>query len=234
MDAEKMNGEEYVDVTVVEELKKTNGFDFWKIKINGTLRWVIKKYIKDLRPIICHRMKRYFDIPVLPSIRIKKNGRMYQLFMIMDPHEGHMMTLTKLLKKEKLTDDVRDQARKIHTFGEIFKIKTTNDSSILVKRENYRTVLYSMNNSPTENPGKNGFFIGNIIFNRWFNDCDISHHIKKSLLKFSSEKGTEDIPKISFAFEIFEEEMIKIVKNIDKNYVWYVSNIANEQIKFNM
>lgn len=222
-----MDSNEFKEVEVLDS-KNINKNLYWKIKIDDNEQWVIRKLLKDLRPIISNHMKKYFNIPTLPLIQTKQKGRTYQLFLTGDPFDKKIITFDKFLKKEPLTDDIIKQARSIYIFRQIFQIKTTNDSDIIVIQENYRNVLYSIN-EPMENINKKGggYYLSDSILNKWFKNDDIHLYIKKYLCKFVSPYC-----EISFAIDQLEEKLTQIVRELDKNYIWYVSSIINEQILF--
>jgi len=241
-----MDGE-FREVKILDSLK-INNFFCCKIEIyddepsiskvgEKKVYWVIKKLLKDLRPIISHKMKKYFDIPTLPFIKTKIKGRTYQLFFISDPSpceekNKKIVTLTQFLKKEPLTDDLIKQAKRIYLFRQIFQIKTVNDSDIIVIQENYRNVLYSIN-EPMENINEKvyGYYLSDFILNKWFKD-DINLYVKKYLCKFISKKSTMCVSEMAFAIDELEQKLTQTIKELDKNYIWYVSAIINEQILF--
>ena len=177
--------------------------DNWKVLYNNEEVWVLRKRITDLRPVILEASKSLFQIKSLKFIWIEYRKGLSILYRLSVFEPLHFDP----------PDEIRRQLRRLYIFQQIMGATA---KKFIFHRENYVPTVYGIDYT----------FDGDVslpasVVKKWF-DLDDVH----TLIRNFSYKGRT----FSSSIDLFEQDLLEIIKKIDKEYVWYASDVINRQI----
>lgn len=213
--------------------------------------WVIPKVFTDYRIIFANEMKTYFNLPKLEICFTRIKSRSYYLIKSFDPHERPEITLniyTRDLNND--TEILYEKIQLIYAYRRLMCMCSNGDHNIIVRQIRGKINLYSIDTFSE----KRGTTIDDKVFHKWF---DLLDRMKKrhkffnpsekfdenfippsrSTLTLATEKLTgirkpksldnEEYEKFHNEIEPLIQNLSKIVNSINKDYVWYISDIYN-------
>lgn len=175
----------------------------WKIEYQENTHWVIQCCITDLRPVIIELVKPTFGLTSLPCIWTRQKGRCYILYKL---------EIYEKINKEP-TDEIKEQVRRLYAFQQIMMVDSK--CTFVVYYEKYAPIVCGIGYKFT---GK--IILPENILQKWFHPLRIENYI------FSHLNTLKPIDRT----ELLEERILPIVKKVDGQYVWYISDILNNQI----
>lgn len=216
-----------VNPTMLEEIR-AGPFVYWHVKINSQKYWVIRRYIKDLRPVIVDELKPHFGLRKCGTHYYKK-GKLYVLLIkSKDPTVCPEVPLNKYISNpELITDDLRDQVQLIYTFRQMTRMSKNINNSLIIRRYRYETRVYSLYDTfPVE--GKKVQDIPDTVLNRWFEIDGIEVHDALADM-LGTPRPDDDDPNDLFGQAIQRLDMVMedIIRRIDPDLIWYQSDIIN-------
>lgn len=213
--------------------------------------WVIPKVFTDYRILFANEMKTYFNLPKLEICFTRKGGRLYYLIKSFNPHENQEMTLNNYTKDfDNDTESLYEKIQIIYAFRRLMCMSSNEDYNIIVRQIRGKILLYSIDTFSE----KRGTTIEDRVFHKWFDLLDRIRRRNKALgysekvddnfiplsrstLTIATEKLTgikkptsldnEEYDKFHNEVDPLIQNLSSIVNSINKDYVWYVSDIYN-------
>lgn len=216
-----------------------NKYSYWYIHFPqlGETHWVCRRIITDLRPVIANEMKLFFNLPAL-MIHVIPFGARYSLLIksSIDPERESEETLSSFFRRNLHTEDTITQAQLTFAFRLMMQMDQNNDSSVIVKTEGYRTMLYSFNDhfEPVKVGNKKirniKEPIPEVIYTRWFEPrrTTSSDAIQKLIgVKIPDPLNEEEMTAFSETLDRLGNQLEILIKKVDPDLIWYCSDVTN-------
>lgn len=213
---------------IILEEYSTNNYTWWRVKINSVKYWVIRRIVKDLRPIIVDELKPYFGIPKCGTHYYRKGNQYVMLIRSFDPHTNKEVMLNQYIScKDLITDAILEQVQRIYVFRMMTSMSRNINKSLVVRKCNGRITIYSLYDSfPADGTPKNE--IPNSVLTRWFEIEGVEFYVVLAQM-LGTPSNEDDDPDDLFgaAIDRLSVHLEELIHSIDPNLAWFQSDIIN-------
>lgn len=207
---------------------RSDPYVYWQVKINGRKYWVIRRFIKDLRPVIADELKPYFGLNKCGTHYFKK-GKLYVLLIrSRDPHLSPELTLNRYIANpELITDYMREQVQLIYTFRRMTGMSKNINNSLIIRRVGYDLRIYSLYDTFPLNDSK-AADIPDAVLNRWFEFDGVEFYDTLADM-LGTPRPNNDDPDDLFgqALHRLNMHLESLIARVDIDLIWYQSDIIN-------
>ncbi len=201
----------------------------WEVPIEKI--WVIRRLIKDLRPVIADEIKTIFQIPKLGTLTTTKGKKVFLLIRSYDPNVTPELTLQDYMKQDRRSQDLQEQVQRIYAFRMVLGMSVNIDSSLCIRLMGRRPVVYSLYDSFPEEIKKPIF--PEAVYNKWFESQEeivtISDRIADMIGAPRPDKEDQE-GRLEEATDRISTLLEPIVRRICPDLVWFESEIINKLI----
>lgn len=220
--------------TILKQVKSK--YSYWQIHLPriNEIHWVCRRIITDLRPVIANEFKLYFRLPALMIHRIPHGSRWSLLIKVsIDPEREKEEILSSVFRRNLHTEDVITQAQLTYAFRLMMQMDQNDDSSVIVKNEGYRTILYSFIDHFEPLVKKKRTMkepIPEVIYTRWFEPrrTTTSDAIQQLIgVKIPDPCDEVEMMAFSDTLDRLSEHLEVLIKKVDPDLIWYCSDVTN-------
>lgn len=200
---------------VIEQEFKEKQRKYWQLRLEETFYALVieknKKY--GLFPILSDELKPLFGLRKLGSHQIQIGKKEYFLFRVEFDHDTLYWDVTLTEYKEKIED--RKMIAKIFIFHDLLAITNANQSSIILRKEAGELAAYSyvLKNSHFF---KDSVSLPYKVSNKWLEEYDHGELLQEMI--------GDNLAELGFEIE-------KVIRRIDRDFVWLSSSILDRIMK---
>lgn len=215
-----------VNYKLLEEIR-VGSYVYWHVKIKGLKYWTIRRFIKDLRPVIVDELKPYFKLHKCGTHYCKSGKRYILMIRSRDPISSPELQLNKyIVNKDLITDHIKDQVQLIYNFRRMTCMSKNINNSLIVRKKGFDIKIYSLYDTFPLNDKQQD--IPDSVLSKWFEVDGIEFYDGLADM-LGTPRPDKDDPDDLFgqALHNLNLHLEKIINRVDPDLIWYQSDIIN-------